>query len=41
MSAAGAVVNSDLVTIVLAVLNVFQTVALAIIADRSRRVRRR
>ena len=32
--------QSDVVTVLLAVLGVIQTVALAVIADRSRRVRR-
>lgn len=38
--AAAAAANSDLVTVLLAFLGVIQTVALAVIADRSRRVRR-
>lgn len=35
----GAVVQSDWLSLVLALLNVFQTLALAFMADRSRRVR--
>ena len=38
--AAAATANSDVVTVLLAFLGVIQTVALAVIADRSRRVRK-